>query len=133
MMVLIIGKNRVEYCRVKKRDLSKHFFTTRGQLYKIYPDALHPVEIHHDGAWTESESLIVFEENGTAPYHCKYPADYAADSILATIDEHKLMLPKRDGLRAWFRGSSALSLKGIGTWAPWAIVGFVVFYALVLS
>lgn len=97
MMAIIIGKNRVEYLHVKNKDLAKHFFTTRKQLYKVYPDALTPVEIYHDGVWIGDESIIVFEENGTSPYYCKYPKDYEMDSILASIDEHKLMSPKRSG------------------------------------
>ena len=38
MMGIIVGENRVEFIQVKKRDLKKHFFVTRDQLYKFYPN-----------------------------------------------------------------------------------------------
>lgn len=134
MMVIIVGKNRVEYARVKKKDLTQHFFITRNQLYKIYPDALTPMEVYHDGAWVESESVIVFEENACKPYHCKYPCDYDMDPILATIDEHKLMLPKKQGLRAFFKGGPKSGVfKNLIELMPWIVVGFVLFYAFVLA
>lgn len=135
MMVIIIGKNRAEYCRVKKKDLDKHFFVTRNQLYKVYPDALTPAELYHNGAWITSESVIVFEENGVRPYHCRYPKDYDMDPVLSTIDEHKLMMPKKEGIRSFFRnrGKTSFNFHTLIEFMPWVIVGFVIFYALVLS
>lgn len=133
-MCIIIGKNRVEYCRVKKKDLNKHFFVTRDQLYKVYPDALTPAEIYHNDAWLTSESVIIFEENGVKPYHCKYPKDYEMDPVLSTIDEHKLMIPKKQGLKSFFKGTGkGFNMKSLIELFPWLIVGFVIFYALVLS
>lgn len=133
MMVIIIGKNRAEYCRVRKKDLSQHFFITRNQLYKIYPDALTPMEVHHDDAWVESESVLVFEENATKPYHCKYPADYDMDPILATIDEHKLMMPKKAGLKGFFtsKSMSSFNMRTLLELMPWIVVGIVLLYAFV--
>lgn len=135
MMVIIIGKNRAEYCKVKKKDLNKHFFVTRDQLYKIYPDALTPCEIYHNEAWLLSESVIVFEENGVKPYHCKYPKDYDMDPVLATIDEHKLMIPKKEGLKGFFRSKSksGFNFRNLLDIMPWAVLGFILFYAFVLS
>ena len=40
MMVIIIGSNRAEMCKVPIKDLNRHFFMSRGQLYKVYPDGL---------------------------------------------------------------------------------------------
>ena len=131
MMVIIIGKNRAEYCRVRKKDVANHFFITRNQLYKVYPDALTPMEVYHDGAWVESESVLVFEENACKPYHCKYPADYDMDPILASIDEHKLMLPKKKGLKGFFSGGKGMKIGEIVKLAPWIIVGMVILYSFV--
>lgn len=131
MQVIIIGKNRVEYGKIKKKHLSDHFFTTRNQLYKIYPDALTPMEVYHDGAWLYSESVIVFEENGNRPYHCKYPADYDDDNILMSITEHKVMSEKKGAGFFNFKGKA--DFKKILELMPWLIVGFVIFYALVLA
>lgn len=129
MMVIIIGKNRVEYCRVKKKDLNKHFFVTRDQAYKVYPDALTPMEIYHNGAWVGSESVIVFEENGIEPYHCKYRGDYEKDTILASIDEHKLMANRK---KIWFSNGGDM-LKTILTNLPMIIIGFVILFAVVFQ
>ena len=131
MMVIIVGKNRVEYCRVRKKDLCQHYFITRNQLYKVYPDALTPMEVYHDGAWVESESVLVFEENACKPYHCKYPVDYEMDPILASIDEHKLMLPKKTGLKGFFTSTSwsKFNFKTMIELMPWVIVGIIVLFA----
>ena len=128
MMVIIIGKNRVEFCTVKKKDLSKHFYTTRGQLYKVFPDALRPMEIYKNGAWVRSESVIVFEENGTTPYKCRYEGDYQMDAILASIDEHKIMSQKTKPFFSWTKGGN---FKEIMNNLPMLIVGAVIIIALV--
>lgn len=131
MIAIIIGKHGVEYFKVSKKDLDKHFFTCKGQLYKIYPDALTPCDIYQNGAWIGSDSMIVFEENGTKPYHCKYPKDYEMDAVLSSMDEHKLMLPKKNGWRGFFRAGG-----GWGTllqFMPWILIGFVLLWTMVFK
>lgn len=128
MMVIIIGKNRVEYCTVKKKDLSKHFYSTRGQLYKVFPDALRAMEIYKNGSWVRSESVIIFEENGTMPYQCKYEGDYKMDAILASIDEHKIMTAKTKPFFSWASGAN---FKEIMKNLPLIIAGAVIFIALI--
>lgn len=91
MIIIIIGTNRAEQCTVKMRDLDKHFFQTRGQLYKVYPDGLTRMRIvDADGYEQESEEVLVYAENAIEPYHPRH-VDYSQDRILAEIDEHKLM------------------------------------------
>ena len=97
MMAIIIGKNHVAYLKVRKKDLTKHFFKYRNQLYIVYPDELTPMETYHDGSWVESESVIVFAENVAIPMNCQHPARYEMDARLSAIDEHKLMCPKKKG------------------------------------
>lgn len=126
MMVIIIGKNRVEYCTVKKKDLAKHFYVTRGQLYKVFPDALRPMEIYKNGSWVRSESVIVFEENGTTPYNCRYEGDYKMDSILASIDEHKIMSGKKKPFFSWMDGN-----KDLWKNFPLIVVGAILVIALI--
>lgn len=46
MMVIIIGTNRAEMCKVPVKDQDKHFFMTRKQLYKVYPDGLSRMRIY---------------------------------------------------------------------------------------
>ena len=131
MLAIIIGKHGVEYYKVSKKDLDKHFFTTKGQLYKIYPDALTPIDIYQNGAWIGSDSVIVFEENGVRPYHCKYPHDYDMDAILASIDEHKLMSPKKQGWRAFFKTGGGWTV--LLQFMPWILIGFVLLFTMIFK
>ena len=126
MMGIIVGKNRLEYCKIKKKDVIKHFFVTRQQLYKIYPDGLIPMDIYHDGAYLRTESVTIFEENGICPYHTMYPEQYEQDVILVNIDEHKLMSPRRSKLSAL---SGALNNKHLKNAIPWIITAAVIGYA----
>ncbi len=124
MLAVIIGKHGVDYYTIKKKDQDKHYFSIKGQLYKIYPDALTPCDIFHNGAWVGSDSIIVFEENGTQPYHCKYPHDYDLDPVLSSIDEHKLMMPKKKSWGGFFNGSGG-GFKTLLEFMPWLLIGVV--------
>lgn len=125
MMAIIIGKNHVAYLRVRKKDIQKHFFTYRKQFYPVYPDELIPCEMYHDGAWTNSESVIVFAENVGIPLNCKHPARYEMDAVLSSIDEHKLMSKKK---RGWFLD---LSPRKIWDWIPLVLLGIIGLVVLV--
>lgn len=125
MMAIIIGKNHVAYLRVRKKDIQKHFFTYRKQFYPVYPDELTPCEMYHDGAWTNSESVIVFAENVGIPLNCKHPARYEMDAVLSSIDEHKLMSKKK---RGWFLD---LSPRKIWDWIPLVLLGIIGLVVLV--
>lgn len=102
MMGIVVAPNRLEYCQLKKKDISKHWFITRGQLYKMYPEQLIAMDIYHDGAFVRSESVTVYRENASIPYNCKRPMEYHKDVLLAQIDEHKLMSDTKKGLFANF-------------------------------
>lgn len=128
MMGIVVGTNRLEYCKIKKRDVVRHFFTTRNQLYKFYPDGLIPMEIYHDGAYIETQSVTMFEENGTRPYHTKYAEQYDKDVILMNIDEHKLMSPRRSKLSAI---SGVINNSDFKTAIPWLITGVILAYAFI--
>ena len=67
MKVYIIGRNRVEMCTVKPRDYDKHFFVTRGQLYKMYPDNLMRTIRYEYGVRRRDEEVIIYPENGVKP------------------------------------------------------------------
>lgn len=92
MMVIIHGNNRVEICDVKLQDQEKHFFQSRGQLYKVYPDSLTRIDII-DNTGKEikktSDECVIFTENNIKP-HLTRGVDYSPDTILRQIDEHKL-------------------------------------------
>lgn len=126
MMAIIIGKNRVQFMRVKKKDLDKHFFRTRGQRYMIYPEVLRPMEVYHNGAWIESESVVIFPENGTLPYNCRYPELYEMDSMLSKTDEVKLMCRSKKGGFDFGK----LDPNKIWDWIPLIVLGLVGLYVL---
>lgn len=69
MYVIISGKNRVEFCNVKrKKDFDRRFFKTRGQLYLIPPDGMVRMRIIEYGKERASEGAIAYEENTIVPY-----------------------------------------------------------------
>lgn len=119
MMAIIIGKNHTAYLNVRKKDLTKHFFTYRNQFYPVYPEELTPIEIYHDGAWIRSESVIVFPENVGVPLNCRHPDRYAMDSVLASIDEHKLMTKKKKSISIDIQPSKIMD------WIPLIIMGVI--------
>lgn len=123
MMVIIIGKNRAELCSIRKKDVGKPFFVTRNQWYKIYPDGLIPIDIYHDGAFIRSESVSVFEENATVPYHTEYPEQYEDDVLFMNMDEHNAMKSEKGGF------FSMLSGKGFRDNLPWMVCGVALLYA----
>ena len=118
MMAIIIGQNHTAYLKVRKKDLTKHFFKYRNQMYIVYPDELTPMETYHDGAWVESESVIVFPENCPIPCNCKHPARYEMDARLSSIDEHKLM-SKSKKLNIF----DGVNPSKIWEWVPLIILG----------
>ena len=125
MMAIIIGKNRVEYMRIRKKDLDKHFFKSRGQMYMIYPECLTPVEVYHNGVWVESESIIVFPENGTMPYNCRHPALYDMDSLLSKVHEVQLIAKNTRGF-----SFGNINPNKIWDWIPLFVLGAIGLYVL---
>ena len=133
MMVIITGENRVEICVPNKRQVGLHFFKTRNQLYRIYPNAMSRVRIFdYDGLEVASESGIIFRENDVIPYDTM-GLDYSMDRLLSDVDRHKMM--RSHGIlskpKIWFSSTlgnawswlfSKVGITGI-------IVGAVLIYA----
>ena len=91
MMVIIIGTNRAAMCKVPVKDQDTHFFMTRKQLYKVYPDGMSRMRIYdEDGIEQESEEVQAYAGNAGVPYDPRHDS-YGPDRSLAEIDEHKLM------------------------------------------
>ena len=131
MKVIIIGSNRAELCKVPIKDLDKHFFMTRRQLYKVYPDGLTRMRVYdRDGIEKESEEVIVYSENAIVPYHPRH-VDYSQDRILAEIDEHKLMGSTKSifPYRVYFTTARNI-WREIGPMFPIIVAGIVLAYAL---
>lgn len=130
MMVIIIGSNRAEMCKVPVKDLNRHFYMTRGQLYKVYPDGLTRMRIiDADGRERESEEVIVYSENSIAPYHCRH-VSYDKDRILAEIDEHKLMGAQKTiwPYRVYFTQAKSI-WRELAPVFPMLVAGIVLLYA----
>lgn len=99
MMGIIVGVNRVEYIPVKKRDLKKHFFVTRDQLYKFYPDCMKKMRLEDKLGLVRSESVIIYPENGIRPFGWEEPPEgendpFDFDTILGNLDDHKHLVAK---------------------------------------
>lgn len=134
MMVIITGENRVEICVPNKKQEGLHFFKTRNQLYKIFPDGLRRIRIFdYGGKEISSEAGIIFRENCTRPYD-EMDIDYTMDRLISDVDRHKLMRATNSlgfGNRAiWFANAargifSKIGLTGI-------IIAIVVFYAFIM-
>lgn len=93
MKVIIIGCNRAEIIPIKTMNQNKHFLESRGQLYKVAPDALTRMRIIKDGKEEDSEEVVIYRENSIIPYH-SHGVPHDQERILAEIDEHKLMGPE---------------------------------------
>lgn len=135
MLCIIKGASRVDYCRVPKRELEKHFLSHRGQLYKMMPDGM--LKLHRytaDGEFLGVEAVIVYDENATEPYHHR-SVDYRNDSTLMDIDEHKLMSPRRlwGGKAAAYFRAMREGWGQIAAFIPLAVGGIVLLYAFLLG
>lgn len=105
MKVIIIGCNRAEIVTIKTMNQNKHFLESRGQLYKVAPDALTRMRIIKDGKEEDSEEVVIYRENSIVPYH-SHGVPHDQERILAEIDEHKLMGPDPSPLgrvRPWIK------------------------------
>ena len=123
MKVYVIGRNRAEMCKIKNKDVEKHFFTSRKMLFKVYADGLTRCRMTKYGYSDGDEEIIMFKENAIIPYHPKNVC-YDDWKICAEIDEHKKMLMPRQSpivllaksyksLSKMFAGSGMLIIFGL--------------------
>lgn len=134
MMLFVIGVNRAELIKVKRRDFNKHFLVTRGQLYKIYPDGLSRCFVYDNGDRMGDEEIIVYPENGIIPYHPRRQL-YTMTKILSEIDNHKNCVSKKgifgDSLAAI--GSVRSVWREISFMVPMVVAGAILLYAMVFQ
>ena len=132
MMVIIVGDNRVEYCTLTRKQEGLHFFKTRNQLYKVFPDGLKRLRIFdYDGLEIKNDEVIIFRENDTHPYD-ECDLDYSMDRLLGDVDRHKMMHADgwiRKNRKIWFANAGKSIYQKIGL--PGIIVAAVVLYAFV--
>lgn len=109
MMVIITGENRVEICIPTRKQEGLHFFKTRGQLYRIFPNCLSRVRIFDYDMEIGSEEGIIYRENDIVPYDTM-DFDYTMDRLLSDVDRHKLMNPTKLGgtPKVWFTNAKSI-------------------------
>lgn len=86
MMVIIIGENRVELNKIKKKDYNKLFFERRDQVYKVCPDGLVHLRIKDRKGKVTDEECVVFKENASIPYDVLPGVSYRQDHIFEELD-----------------------------------------------
>ena len=120
MMVIIVGENRIEYNKIKKRDFEKVFFDRRSQTYKVVPDGLVRLKMVDHKGRVKWEEAIVYKENDSVPYDVVNGVSYRQDDVFEEID-----LVRDIGHRGLFGhgyfmkrvnefSDAAMSLLGIG-------------------
>ena len=86
MMVIIVGENRIEYNRIKKRDFEKVFFDRRSQTYKVVPDGLVRLKMVDRKGRVKWEEAVVYKENDSVPYDVVNGVSYQQDDVFQEID-----------------------------------------------
>lgn len=80
-MVIIVGENRIEYNRIKKRDFEKVFFDRRSQAYKVVPDGLVRLKMVDHKGRVKWEEAVVYKENDSVPYDVVNGVSYQQDDV----------------------------------------------------
>lgn len=131
MQVHVIGHNRAEICKIKNKDVEKHFFTSRRMLFKVYADGLTRCRRTRYGYPDTDEEIIIYKENAIVPYHTKQ-VSYEDWKICAEIDEHKKMLTVRQSpLTLLSKGYRSIAKELGGATTALIIMG-VLIYAFIL-
>lgn len=131
MQVHIVGHNRAEICKIKNRDVEKHFFTSRRMLFKVYADGLTRCKRTRYGRPDTDEEIIIYKENAIIPYHPRQ-VSYLDWKICAEIDEHKKMLTVRQSpLTLISKGYKSIA-KELSGGLTAVIMAGVLIYAFIL-
>ena len=131
MMVVIMGEDRAEYCKVAKKFKERHFFKTRNQLYRVRPEGLARCRIDYFGKVT-SDEIIVYAENEIIPYQVKGEIMYTMDKFYMDLDAHKQMTGGSWFKKAnhWFSGGAGKDLKQyITNPTVWMVILAIIFIA----
>ena len=133
MIVIIVGNNRVEYCKIKASDQQKKLFVSRQQLYKVVPEGLIRMRRRkEDGSEIESEEVIIYPEGASAPYDILPGVSYYQDDVLPEIDMIKGSVgPSALRKNALLMKAKAISDNLLIPYGGLIIVGIVIAYALI--
>lgn len=133
MIVIIVGNNHVDYCKIRASDQQKKLFVLRQQLYKVVPEGLIRTRRYkEDGSEIESEEVVIYPEGGSAPYDTLPGVSYYQDDVLPEID----MIKGSVGLSALRKNTLLMKAKAISDnllipYGGLIIVGIVIAYALI--
>lgn len=132
MMAIIVGCNRIEFIHVKKKDLKKHFFVTRDQLYAFYPDDMQKMRLEDELGLVRTESVMIYPENSIRPYGWRETDDptldnFDFDSILKDISAHKRLVSKSpfSKWRMYLQGGQSV-WRTLAPIMPFLVAGLVV-------
>lgn len=133
MIVIIVGNNHVDYCKIRVSDQQKKLFVLRQQLYKVVPEGLIRMRRYReDGSEIESEEVTIYPEGGSAPYDTLPGVSYYQDDVLPEIDMIKGSVgPSALRKNALLMKAKAISDNLLIPYGGLIIVGIVIAYALI--
>lgn len=133
MIVIIVGNNRVEYCKIKTSDQQKKLFVSRQQLYKVVPEGLVRMRRHkEDGSEIESEEVMIYREGSSAPYDTMPGVTFYQEDVLPEIDMIKGSIgPSSLRKNALLMKAKAITDNLLLPYGGLIIVGLVIAYALI--
>lgn len=88
MLAIMVGRNRVEVCEIKKKDYEKMFFEHRRQLYMMMPSNLVRLRSFDSEGheFQDTEEVSVFAEGASCAYDTLREDDYYQEAVLPCID-----------------------------------------------
>lgn len=134
MIVIIVGNNRVEYCKIKASDQQKKLFASRQQLYKVVPEGLVRMRRHNmtGGYEMASEEVMIYREGASAPYDTLPGVSFYQEDVLPEIDMIKgSVSPSALRKNALLMKAKAISDNLLLPYGGLIIVGIVIAYALI--
>ena len=129
MMIIIMGKNRTEFCKPKNaKDVDRRrFYETRNMLYRAYINQFTRMRIKEFGQEVTTEEVIMYPENCIHAYVDRGIV-ITVDKMLADIDENRILTGNPLNKKSWGVLSSKTG-RAIWEYFPFIIVGLVLLYA----
>lgn len=128
-IILIVGRDRAEFCRPRPKDVDvKHFFVTRNQMYKVYPDMYVRCRYRFCGEDAGTDEMVIYPENGIRP-HIQHGSQTNFDKLLCDIDEHKMSADQNGMLKKPYAFVSGKTIARLRNLIPLIVFGAVLAYA----
>lgn len=128
-IILIVGRDRAEFCYPRPKDVDvKHFFVTRNQMYKVYPDMYVRCRRRFCGVEVGTDEMVIYPENGIRP-HIQHGSQTNFDKLMCDIDEHKMSNTQTGFMKKPYAFMSPKTVGLLRNLIPVAIFGTVLAYA----